>query len=118
MQTIPINDNPNFRVLEAHADAALRAKGFALKARKGSTSWTNQRIKPTDAAVCFKLANFSTGIFFGAREEWANTLGIPLETIGATTEPVRPSPVLFRGDYVQNNPAGRSRIDTIIALFP
>jgi hypothetical protein len=118
MQTRPINNDANFRALEAHANAVLSAKGYSLEPRKGSTSWIDSRIKPADAAVRFKLCFFPVGIFFGAREECANSLGIPLATIGSVSEPVSPSSVRFRGDYVKNNAAGRHRIDAIIALFP
>lgn len=118
MQTIPINNDPDFRALEAHADAGLTAKGYRSQPRKGSTSWIDPRIKPADAAVWFKLCFFPDGIWFGAREDWAASLGITLTNIGPTSEPVSPSTVLFRGDYVQNRPAGRRKIDAIIALFP
>ena len=118
MQTIPINNDPDFRALEAHANAGLTAKGYDSLARKGSTSWIDPRIKPADAAVRFKLCFFPNGIFFGAREDWAASLGITLTTLGSVSETVRPSTVVFRGDYVDNTPAGKRKIDSIIALFP
>lgn len=118
MQTIPIDDDPTFRALERHAQAGLVAKGYASQARKGSTSWIDPRIKPADAAVRFKLCMFPDGIFFGAREEWAEELKVRLDTVGPEAETVRPSKVVFRGDYVEDTPAGRRKIDSIIALFP
>ena len=118
MQTVPIANDPDFRALEAHADAVLTAKGYSSQLRKGSTSWIDPRIKPADAAVWFKLCFFPDGIWFGAREDWATSLGITLTAIGPTSETLRPSTVLFRGDYVQNTPAGKRKIDSILALFP
>jgi hypothetical protein len=118
MQTIPINDDPNFRALEAHINAALSLKRFLLVPRKGSSSWIDKNIKPADAAVRFKLCFFpGTNIFFGARKEWANQVPVQWGKIGIVCETVHPSPVLFRGDYVHNNAAGRRRIDAIIALL-
>jgi hypothetical protein len=118
VQTIPINNDPDFRDLEAHADAQLAAKGHKLGAHKGSSSWTDQRIKPPDAAVRFKLAYFANGIFFGAREDLATQVGVALNSIGSTTETVLPSTVRFRGDFIQNDAAGKRKIDSIISLFP
>jgi hypothetical protein len=116
MRTIPIDNCVDFRALEAYANAALSAKGYALQPRKGSTSWTDPRIKPVDAAVRFKLCRYPRGIFFGARQEWAVSQGIPLVSIGSLSETVLPSPVLFRGDYVENDAAGRLRIGAIVDL--
>ncbi len=118
MQTIPIDDDPDFRELEAHAQAGLSAKGYKLEPRKGSTSWIDPRIKPADAAVRFKLCFYPTGIFFGAREEWADDEGVSLTSIGSKTETVSPSPVRFRGEFIKNDAAGKRKIDSIIALFP
>ena len=118
MQCIPVNDDADFRALEAHADAGLSAKGYKLEPRKGSTSWIDPRIKPADSAVRFKLCFYPNGTFFGAREEWATALGVSLASLGTVSETVRPSPVLFRGDYLENNAAGKRKIDSIIALFP
>lgn len=118
MQTIPIDDDPDFRELEAHAETGLCAKGYKLEPRKGSSSWIDPRIRPADAAVRFKLCFYQSGIFFGAREEWANAEGITLASIGSRTETVSPSPVKFRGDFIRNDAAGKRKIDSIIALFP
>lgn len=117
-RTIPIATSVDFRALEAHANAGLTAKRFASLSRKGSTSWIDPTIKPADAAVRFKLMMYEDGIFFGAREEWAHSLGIALTTIGPESRAPMPSAVEFRGDFVENNAAGRRRIDAIIALFP
>ena len=103
MKTIPIDDDPDFRALEAHANAALKAKGFALEQKKGSSSWTDTRPKPVDAAVCFKLCMFREGFFFGAREEWLKKLKIAPTAVGSEVENALPSPVKFRGEYVKND---------------
>jgi len=119
VRTIPINGDPDFRALEAHANAGLSAKGYALaKPLQGSSSWTDPRITPTSAAVRFKLMMYEEGIFFGAREDWGNSLGIAQATMGSESRGPLPSKVEFRGDFVENNAAGRRRIDAIIALFP
>ena len=112
MQTVPINNDPKFRALEGHANAGLSAKGYDSLARKGSTSWIDPRIKPADAAVRFKLCMLPNGIFFGAREECAVSVGINLATFGPVSEDVRPSSVKFRGDHVENTPAGKRKIDS------
>jgi hypothetical protein len=119
-RTIPINHNPDFRALEAHADARLTAKPDPLKLepRKGSTSWTDPNVVPADAAVKYKLMMFKEGIFFGVREEWANDLGISLASIGSDSRAPLPSDVEFCGAFVKNDAAGRRKIDSIIALFP
>jgi hypothetical protein len=117
VRTIPINNDPDFRALEMHAERTLSARGYKREPRKGSTSWIDPRIRPVDAAVRFKLCMYADGIFFGARQEWANSLGLALKTVGHTSRAPSPSPVEFRGDFVENNAAGRRRIDAIIALL-
>jgi hypothetical protein len=88
----------------------LRAVGhlagwWAYYRAKGPTSWIDPTIKPADAAVRFKLMMYEEGIFFGAREEWANSLGIALATIGSDLRAPSPSTVEFRGDFVKNDAA-------------
>ncbi len=117
-RTIPIANDPDFRALEAYANAILTAKGYGPLARKGSTSWIDPRIKPADAAVRFKLMMYEDGIFFGAREEWADDLSISHAAIGSDSRAPMPSPVEFRGDFIRNDAAGRRKIDTITGLFP
>jgi|GEM_PF-6787870 len=117
-RTIPIDNDPDFRALEAHANAALSAKGYDSLARKGSTSWIDPRITPADAAVRFKLMMYEEGIFFGVREEWANALRIPLASIGSESRAPSPSKVEFRGEFIHNDAPGKRKIDAIIALFP
>src|SRR5437867_4030695 len=118
MQTIPIDDDPDFRALEAHVNAQLTARGFALEQRKGSSSWIDRSAMPADAAVRFKLCFSLSGILFAAREDWAHSLAISLDKLGSVSDRVvRLSPALFRGDYVKNNAAGRRRITEILGLF-
>jgi hypothetical protein len=121
MQTEPIDNGPDFRAMEAHVDAVLSARGYKLLRGKGSTSWIDPRSAPPSAAVRFKLCSVPNGIFnvpnsifFGAREDWATCLGIAPTAIGPVSETVGPSSVVFRGNYVQNNPAGKRKIDSII----
>jgi hypothetical protein len=114
IRTVPIDNDPDFRGLQSHADLLLAARGYRLLEKKGSSSW----IDPTDDTVRFKLSNSRTGVFFGAREEWANVLGIPLAQLGNLSKSFSPSPILFRGDYVTNTPIGREPIDKIAKPFP
>ena len=118
MKPAAIDDDPDFRALERHADALLRAKGFRSSPMKGSTSWTDPRITPADAAVRFKLYKFHSGIFFGARQAWAEDLGVSLRALGGEVVKALPAMVPFCGAFVENNSAGLSRVEAIVALFP
>ena len=121
MQSEPIDNGPDFRALEAHADAVLSARGYRRLPGKGSTSWIDPRSGPPRAAIRFTLCSVPNGmftvpdsIFFGAREDWAMRLGIAPTAIGPVSETLGPSAVVFRGNYVRNNAAGKRRIDSII----
>jgi hypothetical protein len=121
MQTEPIDNGPDFRALEAHADAVLSARGYRLVRGQDWTSWIDPRSGPPRAAVRFTLGSVPNGlfnvpnsIFFGAREDWATCLGIAPTAIGPVSEPAGPSSVVFRGDYVRNTRAGKRKIDSII----
>ncbi len=46
MQSEPIDDGPDFRSLEVHADAVLSARGYRRLLGKGSTSWIDPRSGP------------------------------------------------------------------------
>ncbi len=118
MRTIPIDNDADYRALERYIDSILKPKGYKLEQRKGSSSWTDTRPKPTDAAVCFKLCMSEKGIFFGAREEWVKKLKIAPASVGTQLENPLPSTVDFRGEYVENDVAGKKWIDAICALFP
>lgn len=117
-RTLPIAQNPDFSALEEYADSVLGPKGYKLLQRVGSSSWTDPRITPVDASVRFKLCNCKEGKFFGAREEWAKNLVLPLNRIGSQSIALGSSGVLFRGDYVMNTPEGHQRIGEIAAQFP
>jgi hypothetical protein len=115
------DNGPDFRSLEAHADAILSARGYKIQQAKGSTSWIDPRSGGHRFAVRFTLCsvpndvfNVPNSIFFGVREEWATCLGIALTAIGPVSETVDPSSVVFRGDYVRKNSAGKRKIDSII----
>jgi hypothetical protein len=115
MQTTRINNDRNFRELEAHAQQGLSAKGYKQESLKGSTSFRDLRI---DDRVRFKLCFCSPDrrIFFGAREQWANEKGVSLSSIGSEGETV--NSVRFRGEFIKNDADGKSKIDSIIARFP
>jgi hypothetical protein len=124
MQTIPIDDDPDFRALEAHAQKRLLAKGYERRQGEpsdGSTSW---RVDPR--LVCFKLCLYPDGpqgearrIFFGAREDWAKAKGVSLNSVGSERAKVSPHhQKWFRGEYIENDTKGKHEIDRIIDLFP
>jgi hypothetical protein len=121
MQSEPIDNGPDFRALEAHADAVLSARGYRRLPGKGSTSWIDPRSGPPRAAIRFTLCSVPNGmfavpdsIFFGAREDWAMRLGIAPTAIGPVSETLGMSAVVFRGNHVRNNAAGKRRIDSTI----
>jgi hypothetical protein len=121
MQSEPIDNSPDFCALAAHADAILSARGYRRLPKKGSTSWFDPRSGPLRAAIRFTLCSVPNGmfavpdsIFFGAQEDWAMRLGIAPTAIGPVSEMLGPSAVVFRGNYVRNNAAGKRRIDSII----
>ena len=118
MQTISVQTDTSFQALKHHADALLSAKNFKAKSQKGSASWTDDRIRPRDLAVIFKLAKTGQGVFFGVRKDHALNLGIPLASIGPAEAFFLPSKVQVCGAWITDSPAGRHAIESIVNLIP
>ena len=120
LEPVPLprtQQRPRFRALEAHANARLTAK-LRLETKEQLDLVDRSTDKACRCRRSLQALLFPQEYLLRRREDWTTSLGITLTTLGPVSETVSPSTVLFRGDYLDNTPAGRRKIDALIALFP
>jgi hypothetical protein len=118
-QTVPAKGDSNFIAQSAYLDHLLTKKSLKRREWKGSTSWSNSRVKPNGAAVRFKLSYFGpTKIMFGIRYEFVLESGFsPQEIDCPEIFTVVPASAKFVGFRVKNNKQDSDRIAKVVARF-